>query len=217
MSTHSSGPRDQLEREKEKLFKQPNEAQNQRRQPGRELLNGVFNFIGAFFWQIFIGLFGAVSIFFILLLAIFFLAANGGAVLLIGNGLLRTQYPLAYVDNISAVAIGAVGSWATSTVGTILTYCIPADKEHGRPWYISACTTLFLSTLSGPVGRAILVYYRVDVSGIDALHATWAGALGGAIMALPLIPLSRRQIKMMSFTSDKVTRFIERLAEAKLE
>ncbi|KAF8803174.1 hypothetical protein BYT27DRAFT_7196058 [Phlegmacium glaucopus] len=44
------------------------------------------------------------------------------------------------------------------------------------------CLTLLLCTLSGTIGCAVLLHNHVDLGGIDVLHATRAGILGGVIL-----------------------------------
>ena len=46
---------------------------------------------------------------------------------------------------------------------------------------------MLFSPLSGAIGCAILLRSHADLGGIDVLHATRAGALGGAIILVGLI------------------------------
>ncbi|KAF8809237.1 hypothetical protein BYT27DRAFT_7210234 [Phlegmacium glaucopus] len=94
-------------------------------------------------------------------------ASTGAIALLTGNGILRAAHLAHYTSNASAAYIGG-------------TY-----NEEGKetvPWYIQLCMHLLLSTLSGTIGCAVLLHRHVDLGGIDVLHATRAGALGGAIL-----------------------------------
>ncbi|PPQ87532.1 hypothetical protein CVT25_008534 [Psilocybe cyanescens] len=111
-------------------------------------------------------------------------AAYGAVGILIGNGILRAAHLEHYTNNASAAAIGATGAIiASMAVGLLLQcLCIKTDEEHPAPWYISMSTTVVVHTLSGAIGTAILRRHHVDLGGIDVLHATRAGALGGAIL-----------------------------------
>ena len=114
---------------------------------------------------------------------------------LIGNGILRSAHLSHYTTNRVAAIIGAVGSLvAAPVIGTPLN-CVTGNQqdENGRPsLWISYITTLLFGTLSGTLGAAILKHNHFDLQGTDVLHATRAGALGGAIMgpgAIFLLPL----------------------------
>ncbi|KAF8803190.1 hypothetical protein BYT27DRAFT_6745655 [Phlegmacium glaucopus] len=80
-------------------------------------------------------------------------------------------------------------------VALVMEICVPKTyDEEGRervPWYIRICASLLVSTLSGTIGCAVLLHNHVDLGGIDVLHATRAGALGGAILApgMMFVPL----------------------------
>jgi hypothetical protein len=83
---------------------------------------------------------------------------------------------------------------ATPTIGIPLS-CVTGNQqdEYGRlpPW-VTYITTLLVGTLSGTLGAAILKHNHFDLEGTDVLHATRAGALGGAILGpgtILLIPL----------------------------
>ncbi|KAF8803188.1 hypothetical protein BYT27DRAFT_7260495 [Phlegmacium glaucopus] len=91
---------------------------------------------------------------------------------LLGNSILRATHHAHYTSNAFAAYIG-------------VTY--NEQKEENVPWYFRICASLLFSTLSGTVGCAILLHNHVDLGGIDVLHATRAGALGGAILAPGLI------------------------------
>jgi len=105
---------------------------------------------------------------------------------LTGNGILRAAHLAHYTSNASAAYIGAVGSLISIFILALFTPFFPKTyDEEGRettPWYIRLCTYLLLCTLSGTIGCAVLLHNHVDLGGIDVLHATRAGALGGAIL-----------------------------------
>lgn len=113
---------------------------------------------------------------------------------LTGNGILRAAHFANYTNNTSAAFIGAVGSLISVFILALFTSCIPIPKtgdargnqKAKAPWYIQICTYLLLSTLSGTTGSAILLHNH-DLGGIDILHATRAGALGGAILGPGLV------------------------------
>ncbi|KDR76996.1 hypothetical protein GALMADRAFT_155688 [Galerina marginata CBS 339.88] len=148
-------------------------------------------------------------------LATVFVTSSGAAVVFIGNAIFRTVDPSHYTDNTSALAIGAAGGWLSSLLGALITSGIPiaaikADKNHERPWFISAFIHFLCAILAGATGGEILALYHVDVGGIDTLHAAFAGALGGAILAVPSVSISRYQTGLLSSIPAKFTTFIER-------
>jgi hypothetical protein len=114
---------------------------------------------------------------------------------LIGNGILRAAHLSHYTTNRVAAIIGAVGSLVAAPVIGIPLNCVTGNQqdENGRPSsWISYITTLLLGTLSGTLGAAILKHNYFNLEGTDVLHATRAGALGGAILgpgAIFLLPL----------------------------
>ena len=105
---------------------------------------------------------------------------------LTGNGILRAAHFAHYTNNASAALIGVVGSLISVFILGLFRPCIPKTRdEKGNEkihWSIQACMCLLLSTLSGTIGSAVLLRGHVDLGGIDILHATRAGALGGAIL-----------------------------------
>ncbi|KAF8159298.1 hypothetical protein B0H34DRAFT_806959 [Crassisporium funariophilum] len=116
-------------------------------------------------------------------------AANGAIMMLIGNGILHAARLPHYTDNASAAYIGAVGILIASLIVALVMQCVPSctvynqrTGEQEPAWYVTMTTTLVASTLAGTIGCAILLHNKVDIGGIDVLHATRAGALGGAIL-----------------------------------
>ncbi|KAF8815645.1 hypothetical protein BYT27DRAFT_7333860 [Phlegmacium glaucopus] len=113
-------------------------------------------------------------------------ASTGAIALLTGNGILRAAHLAHYTSNASAAYIGAVGCLISTFILAIFTSFVPKTyNKEGKeivPWYVQLCTHLLLSTLSGTIGCAVLLHLHVDLGGIDVLHATRAGALGGAIL-----------------------------------
>jgi hypothetical protein len=104
---------------------------------------------------------------------------------LIGNGILRAAHLSHYTTNRVAAIIGAVGSLVAVLVIGIPLNCVTGNQqdENGRlPSWITYITTLLVGTLSGTLGAAILKHNHFDLQGTDVLHATRAGALGGAIL-----------------------------------
>ena len=104
---------------------------------------------------------------------------------LTGNGILRAAHLAHYTNNASAALIGVVGSLISVFILWVFSPCIPKtrdengnEKIHG---FIQTCMWLLHSTLCGTIGSAVLRGH-VDLGGIDILHATRAGALGGAIL-----------------------------------
>ena len=106
---------------------------------------------------------------------------------LIGNAILRAAHLAHYTDDASAAAIGATGGVIASIIVGIILHVV---EDH---WFIRLCSGVLASTLTGTIGCAILLHNHVDLGPIDVLHATRAGALGGAIIgpamsfAVPLI------------------------------
>jgi hypothetical protein len=111
---------------------------------------------------------------------------------LIGNGILRTAHLAHYTDNASAAAIGATGAIIATIITGIFIQCFPKDENGQPPWFITLFSNILVSTLTGTIGCAILMHHHVDLGPIDVLHATRAGALGGAILGpgmILIIPL----------------------------
>lgn len=106
---------------------------------------------------------------------------------LIGNGILRAAHLAHYTNNASAAAIGATGAIVASLSIGIFMQCIPKDENDQPPWFISMFVNVLVSTLTGTIGSAILIRHHVDLGPIDILHATRAGALGGAILGPGMI------------------------------
>ena len=74
--------------------------------------------------------------------------------------------------------------------------CVTGNQvdENGIPRlsWTTILTTVLVGTLTGTLGTAILKHNHFDLEGTDVLHATRAGALGGAILgpgAIFLLPL----------------------------
>lgn len=64
-------------------------------------------------------------------------------------------------------------------VGVALS-CVSNDSNE-QPWYITVPGTVLSGTLAGVLGFKILEKH-IDMKGLDLVHATRAGALGGTIM-----------------------------------
>ncbi|RXW16765.1 hypothetical protein EST38_g9087 [Candolleomyces aberdarensis] len=108
---------------------------------------------------------------------------------LIGNAVLRRAGHSGYVDDKTAAAVGATG-------GTLATLCFGifssifskprfnALSFEEPPLPIQFVSSVVVGTLSGTFGSLILLRGHVDLHGLDVLHATRAGAVGGAIMTL---------------------------------
>ena len=69
----------------------------------------------------------------------------------------------------------------------IFMQCMPQDENGQPPWFISLAVNILVATLTGTIGCAILIHNHVDLGSIDVLHATRAGALGGAILGPGMI------------------------------
>ncbi|KAF8803165.1 hypothetical protein BYT27DRAFT_6744839 [Phlegmacium glaucopus] len=119
------------------------------------------------------------------------IASTGAITMLIGNSILRATHHAHYTSNASAAYIGAVGSLLVSSFIAALSLCIPNLKKYTEGglvhWLIQICLSVLVSTLSGTIGCTILLYNHVDLGGIDVLHATYAGAVGGAIFTPGMI------------------------------
>lgn len=101
---------------------------------------------------------------------------------MIGNAILRAAHLAHYTDNGMAAAIGATGSPVAVLILSFPSQFIPKDEEGRPPWYISIFFQTGLMALSAVLGAAILRHNHIDLHGTDVLHATRAGALGGAIL-----------------------------------
>ncbi|KDR76994.1 hypothetical protein GALMADRAFT_246177 [Galerina marginata CBS 339.88] len=118
----------------------------------------------------------------ILGLSLGFTAAYGAIFMLIGNAILRAHLAH-YTSNASAAAIGATGGVLASIIVGIATSCIPLEEGHPALRFMAIPATVLVSTVTGAIGSSILLSRHVDL-GIDVLHATRAGALGGTIVSL---------------------------------
>jgi hypothetical protein len=108
---------------------------------------------------------------------------------LAGNGILRAAHLPGYTTNAVAASVGAVGAIVAIMIVSIAFSCVSNSEE--QPWYISMAATVLSSTLTGVLGFKILQKH-IDMKGLDLIHATRAGALGGAILgpgAIIVIPL----------------------------
>ena len=114
---------------------------------------------------------------------------------LIGNAILRAAHLAHYTDNAMAAAIGATGSPVAVLIIGVFSQIVPTGEDGNVWWPFGLLLYVGVMTLSGTLGAAILRHNHVDLRGIDVLHATRAGALGGAILgpgsllAAPLILL----------------------------
>lgn len=116
------------------------------------------------------------------------MAMNGAIVMLTGNGILRAAHLAHYTNNASAAAIGATGGIIASILVGIPLQYKPCKDGHGdTPWLLSLCASIVTSTLTGTIGSAILLHSHVDLGPIDVLHATRAGAVGGAVFGPGMI------------------------------
>lgn len=130
---------------------------------------------------------------------------------LVGNSILRAAQVELTTDDGSAAAIGAIGAviafpalLVCSAIAYILAICIlpwgqiyqlglnlqkaPSNKILMAVGFTSAIVLM----LSGTIGCTVILSRHVDVGPIDVLHATCAGALGGAIIGpLGIIPIGR--------------------------
>ncbi|KIM41328.1 hypothetical protein M413DRAFT_146551 [Hebeloma cylindrosporum] len=106
---------------------------------------------------------------------------------LVGNGILRAAHLAHYTNNASAAAIGATGAIIASLIMGIFLQCMPKDENGEPPWFITLFVNVLACTLTGTIGCAILIHNHVDLGPIDVLHATRAGALGGAILGPGMI------------------------------
>lgn len=114
---------------------------------------------------------------------------------LTGNAILRINLAH-YTNDATAASIGAVGSLTASVCMSVLSLILPRDGNGNTPWFITIPLTVVYSTLTGVIGSAILHHNEVDLHGTDVLHATRAGAVGGAVfgpgaaLAIPLIMMA---------------------------
>ncbi|CAA7262104.1 unnamed protein product [Cyclocybe aegerita] len=134
-------------------------------------------------------------------------SAQGALVMFVGNAILRAAHLEHYTRAALAAAVGATGAPIAVIIIGIVLQCLPRqltessqpprqhiyDEYAGQneqaqlPWYTTFCTTIVANTLSGTIGSAILLHNHVDLEGMDVLHATRAGATGGAVMAAAMI------------------------------
>ncbi|RXW16761.1 hypothetical protein EST38_g9091 [Candolleomyces aberdarensis] len=120
-----------------------------------------------------------------------FAAANGAIWMLVGNGILRVAHLPGYTTDSVAASVGAVGAIFAAMIIAATFSCLPGSNDEEPPWYIRIAATVLSGTLAGVVGFKILEK-RIDMKGLDLLHATRAGALGGTIMgpgAMILMPV----------------------------
>ncbi|KAJ2933346.1 hypothetical protein H1R20_g3761, partial [Candolleomyces eurysporus] len=120
-----------------------------------------------------------------------FAAANGAIWMLAGNGILRAAHLPGYTTNSVAASVGAVGAIFAVMIVAVAISCLPCSNSEDQPWYIRIAGTVLSGTLAGVLGFKILEKH-IDMKGLDLVHATRAGALGGAIIgpgAIILIPL----------------------------
>lgn len=109
-----------------------------------------------------------------------------------------------YTSDGIAAAVGAVGGIPATVSFSLLSSLFfrpspTAAVVEAPPALIQLSSSIIIGTLSGAIGssviRAMNVYtsLRFDLKGFDVLHATRAGAVGGAIMtfgALIIIPMT---------------------------
>jgi len=160
------------------------------------IVNKIFSGLLRVFLIVLAGIGVVILVVFMLGLSFGSVAANGAVIMLIGNGILRAAHLSHYTTNRVAAIIGAVGSLVAGAVLSIPINCVTVNQqdENGRPRssWTTYFTTVLVGTLTGTFGAAILKHYHFDLEGTDVLHATRAGALGGAILGsgvLFLIPL----------------------------
>ncbi|KAF6751066.1 hypothetical protein DFP72DRAFT_498158 [Ephemerocybe angulata] len=115
-------------------------------------------------------------------------AANGAIFMLIGNAILRAAHLPGYTGNPEAAAVGAVGGiFAVICIGIVFSSCVPQTEmtEQGpqHAWYFRMAATVLAGTVTGPIGCSIMRRH-MDLKGLDVLHATRAGAVGGAVMGV---------------------------------
>ncbi|KAF8908931.1 hypothetical protein CPB84DRAFT_106701 [Gymnopilus junonius] len=109
------------------------------------------------------------------------IAANGAVTMLTGNAILRTHLAH-YTNNATAAYIGSVESLIASICITPLSLVLPRNENGTSPWCITIPTTVVYSTFTGAIGSAVLHHNHVDLHESDVLHATRAGAVGGACL-----------------------------------
>lgn len=98
-----------------------------------------------------------------------------------GNGVLRAAYLAHYTDNRSAAAIGSLGAIVSGLVLFFPFRLLDIDLDN-PPMLFKIILSVVQHTLSGALGSSILLIFHVDLGPIDVLHATRAGAVGGAIL-----------------------------------
>jgi hypothetical protein len=109
---------------------------------------------------------------------------SGCSFRLTGNAILRGHSDH-YTDNRSAAIIGATGAFfASLVVGALAAPFLASSDPPKMPWVVAMLITVIFSTLTGTIGSKILLHHHVDLGVIDSIHATRAGAVGGAIFSL---------------------------------
>lgn len=112
--------------------------------------------------------------------------------------MLRKAGHSGYTDDRSAAMVGAAGGVLSTLLFGLFSALLSEPTSSSMsslenpPVIVQLASSVVIGTLTGTIGSSILVYSGVDIGGLDVIHATRAGAVGGAIMtlaALILIPI----------------------------
>ncbi|KAJ2915719.1 hypothetical protein MD484_g4685, partial [Candolleomyces efflorescens] len=162
---------------------------------------GIISDMANSFWRAFLicAMIVGVSLFMTIcvIMALIFCSALGAILVVIGNAVLRRAGHSGYVDDKTAAAVGATGGTLATLCFGIFSFIFSKPRINGLsfeepPVLIQLVSSVVIGTLSGTFGSLVLLHGHVDLHGLDVLHATRAGAVGGAIMtlaALVVIPI----------------------------
>ncbi|KAF5313381.1 hypothetical protein D9611_008620 [Ephemerocybe angulata] len=118
-----------------------------------------------------------------------FCSGFGAILVYTGNAVLRETGHPGYTDDQTAASVGATGGIMATACFGLFTSLLSEPRTTGAviqspPVLIQLSSSVVIGTLSGTIGSAVLLHKHVDLGGFDILHATRAGALGGAILTL---------------------------------
>lgn len=107
-----------------------------------------------------------------------------------GNAVLRKAGHSGYTDDRSAAMVGATGGVLSTLLFGLFSSLLSEPAANSMtsletpPVVVQLASSIVIGTLTGTIGSSILIFSDVDIGGLDVIHATRAGAVGGAIMTL---------------------------------
>ncbi|PPQ75708.1 hypothetical protein CVT24_002597 [Panaeolus cyanescens] len=126
---------------------------------------------------------------FTLALAVAFASAIGAVMMVIGNIILTSTNHTGYTTSKTAAYIGSIGG----IFANLILGFFGLNQIDSGASFVNIIATIAVSclggTLSGVIGRAILVDRNVDLGGFGTVNAARAGALGGAVFGIPVLVL----------------------------